>query len=152
MNFKNRVSPDAKEYLAKRKDELKEGYSEDAGLLISFDALYDRIKRWENYQNHFPESHHTVEANYYYTSYLEMLITGMDNSRVFDLETNILLPEVKLLYEKIMNDNPESTTTKIITAYYSFLEHHNFTENDEIQDFLKENNLSTMLGIQPHLR
>lgn len=151
-NFKNRVSEGVAEYLNIRKDELKQGFSEDAGMLISFEELYHRVKRWENFITKYPNTVYTGEANSYYATYLETLMTGMDNSRTFDLDNNSLLPEIKKLYEKIIKEVPDSPTTKIISSYYSFLARQNFKENDSIQLFLKANNLSTMLAVQPHTR
>jgi len=151
-NFKNRVSDGVVEFLNIRKDELKQGFSEDAGLLISFEDLYLRVKRWENFINKYPNNVYNDEANSYYTTYLETLMTGMDNSRVFDFDNNTLIPEVKILYEKISGEGTESPTSKIISSYYAFLARHDFKENDSIQIFLKTNNLSTMLAVQPHTR
>jgi hypothetical protein len=151
-NFKNRVSEGVAEFLNIRKDELKQGFSEDAGMLISFEDLYSRVKRWENFINKYPNTVYSDEANSYYTTYIETLMTGMDNSRVFDFDNNSLLPEVKTLYEKIMGEGTESTTTKIISSYYGFLARHDFQENDSIPIFLKTYNLSTMLAVQPHTR
>ncbi len=151
-NFKGRVSDGVKEYLNIRKDELKQEFSEDAGMLISFEDLYLRVKRWEIFINKYPNTVYYGEANSYYITYLETLMTGMDNSRVFDFDNNSLLPEIKTLYEKIKNETPESQTTKVISSYYDFLARHDFKENDSIDIFLKNKNLSTMLAIQPHTR
>lgn len=151
-NFKDRVSPGVKEYLNIRKDELKQGFSEDAGLLINFEELYQRVKRWDNYIAKYPNTLYTKMVNYYHNTYLESLLTGMDNSRVFDLDANSINPEVKLLYEKIIREEPKSQTTNIISEYYSFLSRHNFTENDSIDLFLKSYGLTTMLAVQPHSR
>ena len=151
-NFKNRVSGGVAEFLNIRKDELKQGFSEDAGILISFEDLYHRVKRWENFIIKYPNTVYNHDANSYYTTYIETLMTGMDNSRVFDFDNNSLLPEVKTLYEEIMVEGTESPTTKIISSYYAFLARHDFKENDSIQSFLKTNNLSTMLAVQPHTR
>jgi hypothetical protein len=151
-NFKNRVSDGVAEFLNIRKDELKQGFSEDAGMLISFEDLYQRVKRWENFINKYPNTVYNDEANSYFTTYVETLMTGMDNSRVFDFDNNSLLPEVKTLYEKIIREGYESPSTKIISSYYTFLARHDFKENDSIQIFLKTNNLSTMLAVQPHTR
>lgn len=150
-NFKNRVSEGVKEYLDIRRDELNKGFSEDAGMLISFEDLYGRVKRWEKFNNQYPNTVYNKEARSFYEIYLETLMTGMDNSRVFDLDSNSLLPEIRTLYEKIKNEEPESQTTKIISSYYDFLAQHNF-KDDSIDVFLKANNLSTMLAVQPHTR
>ena len=151
-NFKKRVSESVVEYLNIRKDELKQGFSEDAGMLISFDDLYKRVKRWENFIYKYPSSLYINEANSFYTTYLETLMTGMDNSRIFDFDSGALKPEIKALYETIIKDDLESPTNKIISSYYSFLARHNFKENDSISIFLKSKNLSTMLAVQPHTR
>ncbi len=151
-NFKNRVSPGVAEFLRIRKDELKEGFSEDAGMLISFEDLYRRVKRWEHFNNQFPNTIYRDEANSFYETYLETLMTGMDNSRVFEFDADSLSPGIKTLYENIIKEEPESPTTKIIAAYYTFLARHDFKENDSIDLFLQANHLSTMLAIQPHSR
>lgn len=151
-NFKNRVSEGLAEFLNIRKVELKLGFSEDAGMLISFEDLYLRIKTWENYINKYPNNLYIEDANSFYYIYIETLMTGMDNSRVFDFEDNSILPEIKTLYETIINEEPESQTTKIIRSYYNFLARHDFKENDSIPIFLKTYDLSSMLAVQPHCR
>jgi len=147
-NFSVRVSAGVKQYLFIRKSELAEGFTEDAGLLISFESLYNRVKRWEKFLNNYPNTVYDGPANGYYTTYLETLLTGTDNSRVFDDEKNILLPEVKSIYEKALADGHDSKTAKIITDYYSFLSRHAFKENDSIPAFLSKYKLSTMLAVQ----
>jgi len=151
-NFQTRVSDAAKSYLLIRKEELKKGFSEDAGMLISFDELYQRVKRWEKFLNHYPANVYVGQANDYYTDYLETLLTGMDNSRVFDMDSNILLPEVKTIYEKAIQEDPDSKTSQLISSYYNFLSRHDFKQTDSVDVFLKEHKLSTMLGVQPATR
>jgi hypothetical protein len=151
-NFNNRVSPGVKQYLFIRKTELAQGFTEDAGLLISYKALYDRVKQWERFLIDFPNTVYDAEANNYYTTYLETLLSGTDNSRIFDDTKNILLPEVKTIYEKAMGDNTTPKTAKIIADYYNFLGRHGFKENDSIPAFLSEHKLSTMLAVQPDTR
>jgi hypothetical protein len=151
-NFKDRVSVGVRQFLEIRKDELKDGFSEDAGLLISFEDLYKRVKRWEDFRTKYPNNVYDGETRYYYETYLETLLTGMDNSRVFETDSNLILPEVKKLYESIINKEADSPTKNIVSSYYSFLGRHNFQENDSIDLFLKSNNLSTMLAVQPHNR
>jgi hypothetical protein len=151
-SFSNRVSASVKQYLFIRKTELAQGFTEDTGLLISFDELYKRVKRWEKFLNDYPNTVYRAQAEDNYTTYLETLLTGMDNSRIFDFDKNVLLPEVKTIYEKAMTDGPNSKTAKIITDYYNFLGRHDFKENDSIPKFLSEHKLSTMLAVQPDNR
>jgi hypothetical protein len=151
-NFKNRVSPGVRAYLDLRRHELAEGFSEDAGLLISFEQLYQRVKHWEKYLSDFPHTIYTAEAGNYYNTYLKTLLTGMDNSRVFEMDDDVITSEVKAVYEKAMKQDPNMQTVKIITDYYNLLGRHGFKDNDSVAVFLKEHKLSTMLGVQPDTR
>jgi hypothetical protein len=152
QQFKDRVSAGVQAYLEIRRHELAEGFSEDAGMLISFKQLYQRVKNWEKYLDDYPHTVYGNEADNYYTNYLETLLTGMDNSRVFDDVSNVLLPEVKIIYEKAIRDEPASRTAQYISKYYSFLGRHNFTYTDSVDVFLQEHKLSTELGVQPDTR
>ena len=151
-NFKNRVSHSLLEYLNIRKDEVKQGFSEDAGMLTGFEDLYQRVKRWENFLAKYSTSLKSEEANYFYQTYLETLLTGMDNSRTFDFENNTLIPEVKSIYERVIQEDSISSSGRVITAYYKFLSKHSFGYNDSINVFLETFGLSSMLGMQPHTR
>jgi hypothetical protein len=151
-NFKNRVSDGVREYWLIRKGELKEGFSDDASMLISFAQLYLRVKRWENFLEKYPNTVYTNEAHFCYDTYLETLMTGMDNTRVFDFDSNTLKPEVKFIYEGIIAEKPVTRTTEIITAYYNFLSRHNFKDNDSIKPYLQSIHHSSMIGVQPPTR
>ncbi|MCF8373627.1 MAG: hypothetical protein K9H64_18545 [Bacteroidales bacterium] len=121
-------------------------------MLISFDQLADRVVTWENYINKYPTAFNKGEAEYYYQTYLETLLTGMDNTRVFDLEDVYVRPDIRELYKQYIEKNPNRKSTEIIDNYYKFIEKHDFRYNDSIDLFLKNYNLSSMLGVQPHLR
>jgi hypothetical protein len=151
-NFENRISEGVKAYLYIRKGEMAAGFTEDAGLLISFDALYGRVRQWEKFLNDYPKTIYSGAASDYYYTYLQTLLTGMDNSRVFDMETGVLSPEVKTIYEKAMRQDTSSKTSKIISSYYDLLARHNFKETDSVNVFFKEHKLSTMLAVQPDNR
>jgi hypothetical protein len=151
-NFKDRVSEGTKTYLNIRKQELAEGFTEDAGLLISYKQLYQRVKNWDKYLSTFPKNVYTGEADGYYTTYLETFLTGTDNSRVFDGEDETISPEIKKLYEIAIHDDAQTRTGKIIAQYYALLSRHQFKQTDSIDVFLKTHNLSTMLAVQPHTR
>jgi hypothetical protein len=62
------------------------------------------------------------------------------------------MPEVKNIYEKAIQQDTSSKTSKIISSYYAFLARHDFKENDSINDFLKDHKLSTMIAVQPDTR
>ena len=146
-SFKNRVTKDVQVYLAAREKELKEGFSEDAGLLISVDSLYQRVKNWERFLNTYPKSSWAPDAQFSYNEYLSTLLTGMDNSPVFDMETHVLKPEMKKLFQRIMKEDLNSKTTKIVTDFYNLLAKNGFKEDGSAEDkFLNKIALSQCKG------
>ena len=88
----------------------------------------------------------------YYETYLETLLTGMDNSRVFDFENERLTSEVKKLYESVIKSGPNTKSTEIIKGYYNLLAENDFKYSTKVNDYLKKNGLSSMLGVQPDSR
>jgi len=150
--FKGEISPALDEFLKIRSKEMKQGYSEDAGLLISFADLYKHVIIWEDFRIKYPDFFLNGEAQEYYDTYLSTFLTGMDNTRTFDLETQKLLPEMKKLYEKIIARNESRKSTTIISDYYELLNTKGFQEPDDISKFLKSKGLYSMLGVQPDTR
>jgi hypothetical protein len=150
--FKGKVSADLDDFLKIRSIELKQGYSEDAGLLISFEDLYKRVIGWEDIITKYPDFFLKDYSEYYYSDYLSTLLTGMDNTPVFDFESQKLLPEVKKLYERVITLNDSRKSSKIISNYYNLLKKTDFKQPENIQEFLEQSGLHSMLGVQPDTR
>ncbi len=151
--FKNNSSPSLKTFLELRNRDLKNGFSENAMLLISFNKLADRIYNWDKYLNDYPDTYlHNDEANYFLKIYLETYLTGMDNTSLFDRESRILLPEVKLSYESYIKNHADTKPGMIIQEYYEMLKRNQFEYSDSIDYILNKYNLSLMHGVKPHSR
>ena len=73
--------------------------------------------------------------------YLSTLLTGIENTPVFDYDNQVLLPEIKSLYEAIIAKNENRKSTGIITNYYNLLKENEFKQTETIDKFMKENNL-----------
>lgn len=150
--FKNNLSPSLKTYLQLRNSELKNAFSEDAMLLIPFDNLAERVYYWEKYLTDYPETKLINEANYYYKTYLQTLLTGLANTSLFDWESKILLQPVKEIYESYLKKYPETKSGMIVREYYDILERNKFEHSDSIDFILNKYNLISMHNIQPHTR
>jgi len=150
--FKGRVSPALTEYLKIRKKELRQGFSEDAELIISFHQLYKRVITWEKFNTKYPDFFNREDTQLNYTTYLSTLITGMDNSPIFDYDTGRLFPEIYNLYLKIISRHDSLKSTRVIKEYYNLLKTSDFMMPDQLDQFLKANELFSMLGMQPENR
>jgi hypothetical protein len=147
--FSEAASSELKEYLEIRSKELSEGFSEDAGLLISFEQLYDRIVRWEKFIAVNPDFILTPEIKGSLSMYLSTLMTGMDNTPAFDYESGKLLPELQFIYTKAIQKNDNRNSTKVLRKYYDYLKANAFVEPLDMAAFLDGIGYYSMMGVQP---
>ena len=134
--FKDYVTDDYKEYLKIWAKDDKELYQADAGLVISFEELGERIITWENFLNKFPNSTLKQRVVDLLNSYREDYILGMDNTPTRDGDyDNIpitIYEEAKKEYDRFMKKYPNSPTVELIKY---FLENY---ENENIYELVHE--------------
>ena len=112
------VSHIMKDYLSKLNQENKEGFASDAELIIAPNIFVERMIWYENFINNnlnFLFISNCKENRKYL---LTFSLIGMDNTPVFDNETNKLSEYYKDLYEYLISKHQNSQTTKIIKPYY----------------------------------
>jgi hypothetical protein len=144
-NFINRVSSPVGEYMGMENAEEEEGFMKDGVLMITFEQVYQRIKKREKFLRENPNTVCNDVAHYSYVFLVETLITGTEKSRVFNLESSVLLPQVKSLYERIIKEDSGTPTGKFINSYYALLSRHQF-KDDSIAEFLKATNIEALLA------
>ena len=114
--FKNKVTPDYEAYISQTDKESETNYAADAGLIISWEQLGDRLIFWESFMNKYPESKliKTVKQDYNY--YLSDYLLGMDNTPTYerepDKETGKLNDENRAEFNRIIKKYPNSNAAK----------------------------------------
>ena len=133
--FKEYVTDDYKEYLKIWAKDDEELYQADAGLCISFEELGDRIARWENFLNKFPNSKLKTKVTVLLNSYREDYILGMDNTPTrdggYDGQPFTICEENMKEFNRFMEKYPNSPTVELIKY---FLENY---QNDNIQELIQ---------------
>ena len=150
--FKNNTSASISTFLQLRDRELKNTFAEDARLLISFNDLGERIYDWDQYLKDYPDTRMKIEADYFLETYLETFLTGMENTKLFDSKSRILIPEVKQSYESYLKNHGDTKSARIIQEYYEILKRNQFEYSDSIDYILRKYELNLMHGIQPLAR
>lgn len=108
--------------------ESKEPAIKDATLQIPYDALLQRALRTEELLNkHSSQDSLKESALGYYKNYLALLLSGSDNSPVFDYQTGEFSPLIMDTYEDFIVENPESISAEILLEYFSYLNSIKFT-------------------------
>jgi len=82
-----------REYLTLRMRDVAEGFSEDAGLLITWQSLRERIRRWERFEARYPDFAYADIIKAQVETYLGALLTVC---RASDLPIDDDVPRVSL--------------------------------------------------------
>ncbi len=157
--FSNFLSKSIVDFLRIRAKEKKEGFSDDAMLVIAWDAIRKRIIIWEKYINDYPNSYYNSWINKLIKHYFEVYLSGIDNSPLYEQtkyyqKSNLKLSKsIKESYEAFIKKNKKSRYYSIVKNYYNLLKKNNFiVDYGKINSFLKKNNLTSMSGVQPLAR
>lgn len=101
LSFGEQVTTSMKTYLELMALESNEKTASDGGLVISLDELSRRTLAAESYVVTFPETAERKKAEDRFIQYLSYYLIGLNNTPIFDYETFIVLPEVKIQYEQM---------------------------------------------------
>jgi len=116
------LSEPLKAFLTQQNKEGKEGFSEDAGLIISPEQLTDRTVWWENFSKKYTQSIVARPAMENWKSYLGTMMTGMDNSPVMAAgNAQSISPYFKAAYSRVLGKYPATETAKLIGPYFKLL-------------------------------
>lgn len=133
--FKDYVTDDYKEYLKIWAKDSEKLYQADAGLLVSFEEIGERIVTWESFLNQYPDTKLNIKVTALLNSYREDYLLGMDNTPTLDGGyDNIPITvdeEAKKEYDRFMKKYPNSPTVELIKY---FLENY---QNNNIYDLIR---------------
>ncbi|WP_369014367.1 hypothetical protein [Flavobacterium anhuiense] len=117
--FKDYVTSDYKEYLHLKSEENKTLYSADAGLVISFKDLGDRVISWENFMTKYPDSKLISSVKEEYKNYQMDYLVGQDNTPTAEKATDekYIYPENIQEFNRFMKKYPKSPTVPLINLF-----------------------------------
>jgi hypothetical protein len=134
----------------RRDDEAAGVFSTEGALLISYRDLGERVIVWERYLDKYPNSLVGDEAEYYYHTYLDTMLSGTGNpgagntgetnagTGIFD-ERGVLKPELKRVYYNFKSKYPNTKSGKLIDQFYDLLLRNNFKYFRQVDDFYRQN-------------
>jgi hypothetical protein len=117
--FKNYVTDDYKDYLYLKSEENKSLYSADAGLVISFKDLGDRIISWENFMTKYPNSKLITSVKEEYKNYQMDYLVGQDNTPTAERSSDekYIYPENIQEFNRFLKKYPKSPTVPLINLF-----------------------------------
>lgn len=124
--YEKYLSPEMKSYLDIKSMDSNMPTILDAGFLISFDELAERLVKVEEHIKRYSEGLNYEELLRLYGAYLRLYLEGADNTLIYDYETKVIRDEVLSSYEKTAKI-PDSITGDVVNKYKDII-----NENDNI--------------------
>ena len=142
--FKSYVTDDYKDYIFLISEENKNLYSADAGLVITFTELGERINNWESFLNKYPKFELLDEVKSSLINYRQDYIFGLDNTPTFerDFESqtennkkiSYIYDENQKEFNRFIKKYPNSPTSKLIKL---FIENHKKMQEEALFELIR---------------
>ncbi|HET7628146.1 MAG TPA: hypothetical protein VFK44_07135 [Bacillales bacterium] len=118
-SFSAYLSPTMNQYLDLRANEV---VLRDGSFSESWNALGENVLNTELFLMEHENFAFVAQLKNAYSRYLGIYLFGLPNTTPFDRNTQRLTDEAKRSYEKIIAENPNSTTAGIVKSYYEALQ------------------------------
>jgi hypothetical protein len=129
------LTMEIREYLRLVVREQEQPTAADASLMISLDELAARLLSMDEFLEKYPESLVRGAALERYRAYLSVFVSGMDNSRVFDPQTQVIVPERRSSLERFVAEHGDTEPGRTISEFLDLLAANDYTRNDAIDAF-----------------
>jgi hypothetical protein len=150
QNFGSAISPAYREYLSIGCREQPERSSERGKTLIPADSLASGIIIWENFMTRYPRFILKEMVQDHYARYLGAFLSGTENSRVFDADSNLLKQSSREAFESFISENSGRKSAEVVKSYLDLLYQTDFSYNEKVDSFLLEKVFSA--GAEPELK
>jgi hypothetical protein len=123
-------------YLLQIEKENREGFMEDAGIVISPRLHVDRIIWYEKFIAENPDFLMIKNCKTYKKAYLTYLMTGIDNTYLYDFDEDMkLTPYFVQAYAYLLKTYPDSEAATLILPYKQAIEQK---QKSVVQELLKK--------------
>jgi hypothetical protein len=129
------LSDDIRDYIYLKAEESKDLESLKAGGVLPWAKIKDRLMKYEDYMETYPDSIKEYEAGREHMNLLHTFFFGFNGMPAFDYATNKINDELLENYREFVNMNKSSETAKMIEGYLEVLERNNYTLCEEVEEY-----------------
>lgn len=122
-----------KAYLTQIEKENREGFMDDAGIVITPKQHVDRIIWYEKFMAENTDFVMNKNCKAYKKAYLTYLLTGIDNTQLFENKEQMMLnPYFKKAFSYLLKTYPESETAMLVQPFKSAIEQKQMAVVDDL--------------------
>jgi hypothetical protein len=132
----NVLDPISREFINLYCSEYDTICCDDAAIIISKKTLINRILRWGNLLEKTPHLKYSIIASSKFSSNLNLLYFGQDNTPAFDWTTGKFDKESMKFMNEIIQSSPNSLAAKEFRLYLDLLQKEDFKWNENVKQFI----------------
>ena len=127
------VTEDVADFYRLMKVESDDVPLKDAGIVISWESLFERAVGWESYINTYPNAVLKDRGEDSFLSYQDWSYNGAPNTPVFDWDQNRLTEEYQQGIELFLSKKTKGAYSDALRSFYNLVQEQNYIQNDQIQ-------------------
>lgn len=129
------VNPDIKAYFGIMETESDQVYAKDAALRIDWSEVIQRGLITEDFLKKYPNFSKYDDIKNLYNRYVSAFMYGLNNTPLFDYETNKINEEAKTTYEEAIKNNKDSDFIYLLKGFMEVLSKNNYKLTDEVEQY-----------------
>ncbi|MDF2609559.1 MAG: hypothetical protein K0R92_1033 [Lachnospiraceae bacterium] len=129
------ISDDIKEYFIIMDIESSKTFAKDAALMITWDDVVARALKTEEYLSKYQDSERFAEVEELYQRYLTISLLGLNNTPLFDYETNSMNQDAKSAYETLLSKKKSSEYFSILEEFMKVVKDSNYKLTEEVEQY-----------------
>lgn len=151
-NFSSYVTDDIKDYINIMTEESDKVPAKDGALVIGWNELLNRAISQERFIATYADSIKISEIEQLHNKYILYTFYGLNNTPLFDYDSQILDPDAKEVYLNAVKDDGNSEYLKALKGFVNVLKDNDYKLTDEVNQYrdkvkasLAENKIDTAL-------
>ncbi|MCM3135701.1 hypothetical protein M3629_23270 [Paenibacillus polysaccharolyticus] len=135
------VNQDIKQYIRIMAVETSNIASEDGGLMIGYQDMLNRALNQERFLNDFPDSNRRNRVQMLMNEYTLYTFYGLDNTPLFDYDTNLMVPNAQKGYRAVLqrNSSGDSAFLKKLDTFMKVVAESKFEKTEAVDQWLEQN-------------
>lgn len=129
------AADDMKEYFEIMTIESNVRFAKDAALQISFEEVLNRGLRAEGFLNTYKDSIKYMDVLKLYNLYESIALNGLNNTPLFDYDSNAIDTNAKESYQKFVEANKDSGLATIIKDFLAIIDENKGRLSQAVEDF-----------------
>ncbi|MGQ8874101.1 hypothetical protein [Paenibacillus sp. TSA_86.1] len=135
------VNKDIKQYIRIMAVETSNISTEDGGLMIGYQDMLNRALNQEQFLNDYPKSNRKQRVQMLMNEYTLYTFYGLDNTPLFDYDTNIMAANAQKGYKAVLqrNSSGDSAFLKKLNEFMDVVTESKFEKTEAVENWLDQN-------------